>query len=87
MEVVGFVGTAGDAVDVDAGEGGVADFAELDVGFLHGFAGGGVAEGEVVGFDVAAGEEPAVQAMVVHEEHGALCGSASARERSARSSP
>jgi hypothetical protein len=74
VKVVGLVVFRRDAVDVggeEYGGGGV----EGDACFLEEFADGGVGEGGVSGFDVAAGEEPAVEPpMMQREDAGGVGG-------------
>jgi hypothetical protein len=68
MEMVGLTFTGGNSVDVEAGErrGGVRG--ELSTGLFDDFAASGIPDLGIFRFDVAAGQEPTLQAAVVNQK-------------------
>jgi hypothetical protein len=61
-------------VDIDSGQKRWRRGVESNVRFLHRLTGGGPAEGVIFRFHVASWQKPAMQAVVVHEEHEIACG-------------
>ena len=74
MQVIWLRFTGGNAMYIDSHEERLVRGANLNARFLKSFAGCGRIERSVGFFDVAAGQQPSFQTMVVHDEHAFAIG-------------
>jgi hypothetical protein len=74
MEMVWFLALGRNTVDVEADNGRFLLWLEDGARFFEDLPAGSIGQSGVLGFDVAAGKEPAVEATVVDEENAAGIG-------------